>query len=157
MNMTGLRSYRCSRGLGMAFARALAERHCNLVLVVGPRNLSTHWRTNCVGPRRSPWSLFQADLSFPGQSSPDGTTIRWQDSDDLLVNNAGFGLRGEFCGLSIRRQLEMLRQHQAIVRAHYSLLPRMLERQQKGTQPSLDCRLSGPFPLRASIPQLKPF
>jgi uncharacterized protein len=123
-----------SRGLGMAFARALAERHCNLVLVARSAE-PLHALANELR-RSTPVSVvaIQADLSFPGavqilmeQLSGGKIPI------DLLVNNAGFGLRGEFCGLSIRRQLEMLRlNNQAIVELTYSLLPRMLERQQKG-------------------------
>src|SRR5882724_2256862 len=123
-----------SRGLGMAFARALAQRHCNLVLVArSPEPL--HAFANELR-RAHPVSVvaIQVDLSTAGagqilaeQLSSGGIPI------ELLVNNAGFGLRGEFCGLSIRRQLEMLRlNNQAIVELTYSLLPRMLERQQKG-------------------------
>jgi short-subunit dehydrogenase len=76
----------------------------------------------------------QVDLSTPGagqitaeQLSKSGIPI------DLLVNNAGFGVRGEFRDLSLARQLEMLRlNNQAIVELTYSLLPAMLERRQKG-------------------------
>jgi uncharacterized protein len=123
-----------SRGLGMAFARALAERHCNLVLVARSAE-PLHALANELR-RFSSVSVIalQADLSFPGagqvlaeQVSKDEIPI------DLLVNNAGFGLRGEFRGLSIRQQLEMLRlNNQAIVELTYSLLPRMLDRRQKG-------------------------
>jgi short-subunit dehydrogenase len=123
-----------SRGLGMAFARALAERHCNLVLVARSAE-PLHALANELRQSTSVSLVaIQADLSFPGaghvlaaQLSKDEIPI------DLLVNNAGFGLRGEFRGLSIRRQLEMLRlNNEAIVELTYSLLPRMLERQQKG-------------------------
>jgi short-subunit dehydrogenase len=123
-----------SRGLGMAFARALAERHCNLVLVARSAE-PLHALANELRQSTSVSVLaIQADLSFPGaghvlaaQLSKDEIPI------DLLVNNAGFGLRGEFRGLSIRRQLEMLRlNNQAIVELTYSLLPGMLERRQKG-------------------------
>ncbi len=123
-----------SRGLGMAFARALAERHCNLVLVARSAE-PLHALANELRQSTSVSVVaIQADLSFPGagqvlaaQLSKDEIPI------DLLVNNAGFGLRGEFRGLSIRRQLEMLRlNNEAIVELTYSLLPRMLERQQKG-------------------------
>jgi len=123
-----------SRGLGMAFARALAERHCNLVLVARSAE-PLHVLANELRQSTSVSVLaIQADLSFPGaghvlaaQLSKDEIPI------DLLVNNAGFGLRGEFRGLSIRRQLEMLRlNNQAIVELTYSLLPGMLERRQKG-------------------------
>jgi short-subunit dehydrogenase len=123
-----------SRGLGMAFARELAERHLNLVLVArsaGPLQLfASELR------RAHPISVIaiEVDLSLPGASgvlaeqlSKCGVAI------ELLVNNAGFGLRGEFRGLSLARQLEMLRlNNQAIVELTYSLLPGMLERKQKG-------------------------
>jgi len=123
-----------SRGLGMAFARALAERRCNLVLVArSPEPLHTFAselrRSNPVAV-----VAIQVDLSSPGacqvlaeQLSGSGIPI------DLLVNNAGFGLRGEFRANSLSRQLEMLRlNNQAIVELIYSLLPGMLERGQKG-------------------------
>src|SRR5229473_1918364 len=123
-----------SRGLGMAFARALVERHCNLVLVArSPEPL--HAFADELR-RSNPVSVvtIHVDLSSTGagqslaeQLSSGGIPI------DLLVNNAGFGLRGEFRDLSLPRQLEMLRlNNQAIVELTYSLLPGMLERRQKG-------------------------
>ena len=123
-----------SRGLGMAFARALAERHCNLVLVArSPEPL----RAFANELRRAhPVSVvsIQVDLSIAGagqilaeQLSRGGIPI------ELLVNNAGFGLRGEFRVNSLSGQLEMLRlNNQAIVELIYSVLPGMLERAQKG-------------------------
>jgi short-subunit dehydrogenase len=52
---------------------------------------------------------------------------------DLPVNNAGFGLRGEFRDLSLPRQLDMFRlNNQAVVELTYSLLPGILKRRQKG-------------------------
>jgi short-subunit dehydrogenase len=123
-----------SRGLGMAFARALANRYCNLVLVARSAE-PLHALANEL--RRSTPVLvvaIEADLSIPGAGQI--LTEQLSKSDipiDLLVNNAGFGLRGEFRSLSILRQLEMLRlNNQAIVELTYSLLPRMLERRQKG-------------------------
>ena len=123
-----------SRGLGMAFARALANRYCNLVLVARSAEplhaLATELR------RSTPVLVvaIEADLSIPGAGQI--LTEQLSKSDipiDLLVNNAGFGLRGEFRSLSILRQLEMLRlNNQAIVELTYSLLPGMLERRQKG-------------------------
>jgi uncharacterized protein len=123
-----------SRGLGMAFARALAQRHCNLVLVArSPEPL--HAFANELR-RAHPVSVvaIQVDLSTAGagqilaeQLSSGGIPI------ELLVNNAGFGLRGEFRANSLPRQLEMLRlNNQAIVELTYSLLPGMLERPRKG-------------------------
>ena len=118
----------------MGFARALAERHCNLVLVARSaeplRALANELR------RSTSVSVvaIQVDLSFPGAVQILTEQLSGGEIPvDLLINNAGFGLRGEFRGLSIRRQLEMLRlNNQAIVELTYSLLPRMLERRQKG-------------------------
>jgi short-subunit dehydrogenase len=123
-----------SRGLGMAFARALAERHCNLVLVARSAEPLDAFANELR--RSTPVSVvaIQADLSIPGAGQILTEQLSNGDiSIDLLVNNAGFGLRGEFRELSILRQLEMLRlNNQAIVELTYNLLPRMLERQQKG-------------------------
>jgi short-subunit dehydrogenase len=123
-----------SRGLGMAFARALAERHYNLVLVARSAEPLDAFANELR--RSTPVSVIaiQADLSFPGAGQVLTEQLSKADIPiELLVNNAGFGLRGEFRGLSIRQQLEMLRlNNQAIVELTYSLLPRMLERRQKG-------------------------
>jgi short-subunit dehydrogenase len=123
-----------SRGLGMAFARALAGRHCNLVLAARSSERLHAFAHELRQANPISVVAIQVDLSTPGagqilaeQLSSGGIPI------DLLVNNAGFGLRGEFRDLSLPRQLEMLRlNNQAIVELTYSLLPGMLERRQKG-------------------------
>jgi uncharacterized protein len=123
-----------SRGLGMAFARALAQRHCNLVLVArSPEPL--HALASELR-RSAPISVIaiQLDLSASGAAQILAEQLSRGDIPiELLVNNAGFGLRGEFRSNSLTRQLEMLRlNNQAIVELTYSLLPGMLERGQKG-------------------------
>src|SRR6266849_1699758 len=123
-----------SRGLGMAFARALAGRHYNLVLVArSPEPL--HGFASELR-RSTPASVIdiQVDLSTPGAGQILAEQLSRGDIPiNLLVNNAGFGLRGEFRDLSLARQLEMLRlNNEAIVELTYSLLPGMLERRQKG-------------------------
>jgi len=123
-----------SRGLGMAFARALAERRCNLVLVARSSE-PLHAFANELR-RSSPVAVIAIELDL--SSSGAGQILAEQLSRgdipiDLLVNNAGFGLRGEFRDLSLPRQLEMLRlNNEAIIELTYRLLPGMLERRQKG-------------------------
>ncbi len=123
-----------SRGLGMAFARALAERHCNLVLVARSSEPLQAFANELR--RANPISVvaIQVDLSIPGAGQILAEQLLSGDIPiDLLVNNAGFGLRGEFRDLSLPRQLEMLRlNNEAIVELTYGLLPGMLERRQKG-------------------------
>jgi uncharacterized protein len=123
-----------SRGLGMAFAHALAQRHCNLVLVArSPEPL--HALASELR-RSAPISVIaiQLDLSTSGAAQILAEQLlRGGIPIELLVNNAGFGLRGEFRANSLTRQLEMLRlNNQAIVELTYSLLPGMMERGQKG-------------------------
>ena len=123
-----------SRGLGMAFARELAARHQNLVLVarsLEPLNaLASELRhSNSVSV-----VTLQMNLASPGA----GQRLAQALSDgnlpiNLLVNNAGFGLRGEFRTLELRRQLEMLHlNNEAVVELTYGLLPSMLEQRYRG-------------------------
>jgi len=123
-----------SRGLGMAFARELAARHHNLVLVARSAEPLQAFASELRGSHPVSVLALPTDLASSGagqnlaeQLSHSGIQI------DLLVNNAGFGLRGEFRDLSLPRQLEMLRlNNEAIVELTYNLLPGMLERQKKG-------------------------
>jgi len=123
-----------SRGLGMAFARELAERHLNLVLVARSAGPLQAFAAELRAAHPISVIAIELDLSTPRASqllaeqlSRNGIPI------ELLVNNAGFGLRGEFRDLPLARQLEMLRlNNEAIVELTYSLLPGMLERKQKG-------------------------
>jgi short-subunit dehydrogenase len=123
-----------SRGLGMEFARALADRHYNLVLVA--RSAEPLHAFAAELRRSAPVSVvaIQIDLSNAGAAQILAEQLlRGGIPVELLVNNAGFGLRGEFRELSLPRQMEMLRlNNQAIVELTYSLLPGMLERRQKG-------------------------
>ena len=123
-----------SRGLGMEFARALADRQYNLVLVARSAEPLRAFAAELRQSAGVSVVAIHVDLATPGagqilaeQLSSGGIPV------ELLVNNAGFGLRGEFRELSLPRQMEMLRlNNQAIVELTYSLLPGMLERRQKG-------------------------
>jgi hypothetical protein len=123
-----------SRGLGMAFARELAERRYNLVLVARSAEPLHSFAAELRKSARISVVAIQLDLSTPGAGQILSDQLSNGDIPiDLLVNNAGFGLRGEFRDLSLARQMEMLRlNNQAIVELTYSLLPGMLERPQKG-------------------------
>ena len=123
-----------SRGLGMAFARELAERHHNLVLVA--RSIEPLQALASELRQSNPITVLvcESDLCRPcaGQRLAAQLAAR-EVPIDLLVNNAGFGMRGQFRDLSLPRQLEMLRlNNEAIVELTYSLLPGMLERPRKG-------------------------
>jgi uncharacterized protein len=123
-----------SRGLGMAFARELAERHHNLVLIARAIEPLQALASELRHSNPITVLVIESDLCRPGAGQRLAAQLACRDvSIDLLVNNAGFGMRGEFRELSLTRQLEMLRlNNEAIVELTYSLLPAMLQRSQKG-------------------------
>src|SRR3977135_3147516 len=123
-----------SRGLGRCFARSLAERKQNLVLVAR----STEKLETLTEELRSAHGVsvesIPFDLSAPGagQQLADELTRRELEID-LLVNNAGFGDQGRFQELSLERQLQSINlQNATAVELTHRLLPAMIERNQGG-------------------------
>jgi short-subunit dehydrogenase len=123
-----------SRGLGRCFARTLAARKQDLVLVArSGEKLETlarelqaaHGiRVECI-----PFDLAQTSA---GKLLADELTRR-ELPIDLLVNNAGFGDQGRFLQLSLERQLQGINlQNATVVELTYRLLPAMIERKQGG-------------------------
>jgi uncharacterized protein len=123
-----------SRGLGKAFAEALAARKQNLVLVAR----SKEKLEALARELRSSQGILAEALEFDLASPTAGQRLAQRLWDrglriNLLVNNAGFGERGTFCELSLDRQLEMIRlNNEVIVELTFRLLPSMLERRQGG-------------------------
>jgi short-subunit dehydrogenase len=123
-----------SRGLGKYFARALATRQLNVVLVARDKDRLAALAAELEkehGVRVEPLTL---DLASPGA----GGRLAQQLKDrglkiDLLVNNAGFGDSGEFHRLPLARQLEMINlQNATVVELTHSLLPAMIEQRRGG-------------------------
>jgi short-subunit dehydrogenase len=123
-----------SQGLGKFFARALAARKQNLILVARSKEkLET-----LAGELKTSHSVLAeplaCDLAAPQAGLELARALRGRElSVELLINNAGFGLRGEFLKLALERQLEMLRLHDAAaVELTYELLPAMIARGRGG-------------------------
>jgi short-subunit dehydrogenase len=121
-----------SSGIGECFARALAAHKRNLVLVARSKE-----KLQALGEElRSKHGIeavaLDFDLSVPGASAALYETLRAEKlAVDLLVNNAGFGARGEFWKLPLDRLSEMLRLNVvAVVELTHLLLPAMIERRQ---------------------------
>ena len=123
-----------SRGLGMAFARELAECHQNLILVGRSMESLSAFASELRKAKPIAVVALPMDLATPGAGQKLAQAL--SDSHlqiNLLVNNAGFGLRGEFRNLDVSRQIEMLRlNNEAIAELTYSLLPSLLEQRHKG-------------------------
>jgi hypothetical protein len=123
-----------SQGLGKVFARALAARKQNVILVARSRD---KLETLARELKRSESVLTEA-LEFDLASPSAGRRIAQQLRDrelrvNLLVNNAGFGARGEFRNLPLQRQMEMLQlNNAAVVELTYSVLPSLLDHSQAG-------------------------
>jgi short-subunit dehydrogenase len=146
-----------SRGLGMAFARELAQRNYNLVLVARSLEPLEALASELRAANQVSVVTIRADLSSSGGSRALAEAIADNGIPiDLLINNAGFGLRGEFRTLSLSRQLEMIQlNNQAIVELTYSLLPAMFSVHKKASLTSLRRQAFSPFPSRRRIPQPK--
>ncbi len=117
-----------SKGLGKYFARTLAARKQNLILVARSKakldDLAAALRDS-HGVLVEP---LQFDLASPGAGLQLARQLREHDlQTELLVNNAGFGERGKFFELSLERQLQMIQlQNTAVVELTYELLPAMI-------------------------------
>jgi len=118
-----------SMGLGKVFARTLAERKQNLVLVARSGDKLVALADELKAAHGILAEPLPADLSVPGAGQQVARQLRERElSIELLVNNAGFGVQGEFLKLELERQLEMIRLHNsAVVELTYLLLPSMIE------------------------------
>jgi len=98
-----------SSGIGEAFARALAARGNNLLLVA--RSEDKLMRLCSELGRISSIHCQQIALDLSRQESParlfDETKARGLEID-LLINNAGFGSMGEFATLDLAHELNMI-------------------------------------------------
>ena len=93
-----------SAGLGVEFARQLAQRGTRLVLAARRKD-----RLEALAAELGNARAVEADLSAPGAAKKlianldsAGETV------DMLINNAGFGLGGRFASLDANRQREMI-------------------------------------------------
>ena len=117
-----------SAGIGEEFARQLAGRGYDLILVARRRDRleqlaeqlpTTAHVVDC--------DLASDAASLPGKVEELGVDV------DLLVNNAGFGLRGRFLELDPEREAEMVRVNcEAVVTLTHAFVPKMVERARGG-------------------------
>jgi short-subunit dehydrogenase len=98
-----------SSGIGEAFARRLARLHMRLALSARREERLRDLAAELRRAHGTETVVIPADLGKPGAAG-----VLWLEATDgrevhLLVNNAGFGLKGRFDGLSLERQAEMVR------------------------------------------------
>ena len=117
-----------SSGIGEEFARQLAARGYEVVLVAR-REARLHGLAESLPTTAHP---IACDLA---SEAPElyGKVEKLGVQVDLLVNNAGFGLRGRFSELPLERQAEIVRVNcEAVVTLTGAFLPGLLERNRGG-------------------------
>jgi len=119
-----------SSGIGACFARALASRGRNLVLVARSEDKLAALASEITARHARRVEVIAQDLSQEGAAGPLVAALQERGiTVDLLVNNAGFGAQGEFWKLPLDRQVEMLRLNiVALTELTHLLLPAMVER-----------------------------
>jgi short-subunit dehydrogenase len=118
-----------SAGLGLEFARQLAGKGHRLVLVARRRE-----RLEALAAELGDARAVQLDLSRPGATGElMADIIRHGETVDLLVNNAGFGLSGQFAELDGGRQREMIDLNcRTLAELAHAVLPDMIARRSGG-------------------------
>ena len=119
-----------SRGIGAEYARLLASRGHDLLLVSRDETRLTHLSRELETNHRIQAHVFIADLAQPDAAHQLFVESRqYRQTPDMLINNAGFGLYGEFVSHSLPRIQEMLHLHVlTVVESIRLFLPGMIER-----------------------------
>ncbi|MBI1941205.1 MAG: SDR family oxidoreductase [Acidobacteria bacterium] len=118
-----------SSAIGECFARALAARGRNLALVARSREKLESLAAELGSRHRIEAEAIAFDLSETGAAAALVEILRQRRLKiGLLVNNAGFGVRGRFWDLPFERQSQMLRLNVlALAELTHLLLPAMVE------------------------------
>ena len=116
------------------FAHALAARGQNVILVARSKDKLENLANELQQSHAVVAKVMAFDLARPSAGQQLAQQLRDRKLDvNLLVNNAGFGVRGEFRTLTLQRQMEMVRlNNDAVVELTHSLLPSLMEHPQAG-------------------------
>lgn len=119
-----------SRGIGAEYARALAAQGYDLLLIARDAARMDQLAAELSGRYRIAVEREVLDLAEPEAAHRlFAAACTRRQAVDLLVNNAGFGLFGEFVDLPMPRIQAMLRLHvNAVVESIRLFLPDMVER-----------------------------
>lgn len=121
-----------SGGIGECFARQLAKRRNNLVLVARSGEKLKALAEELSAAYAIKAESFALDLSEPGAAQKLVGILKDHEIE-LLVNNAGFGAQGEFWKLSLEKQEQILRLNiHALLELTHLLLPPMVEKRKGG-------------------------
>ncbi len=118
-----------SSGIGATFARALAARRFDLVLVARRRERLEQLAAELAAARNVNAEVLAADLADDAQRAAVEDRAASDPDLELLVNNAGFGTRGRFWEADLAGQDLMHRVHVlATMRLTHAALRNMVPR-----------------------------
>lgn len=142
-----------SSGIGEQFARQLAERGYELVLVARRKERLQELAEELPTAAHA----IACDLGSEAAKLP-GKVEKLDVGIDLLVNNAGFGLRGRFADLDPERQSEMVRVNcEAVVILTRAFVPGMIARGNGGVITVASTAGAQPLPYEATYGASKAF
>lgn len=123
-----------SRGIGAHYARALAARDYDLLLVSRDKARMEQLQSELQSRHAVSLDCQVIDLAQPDAAHRLYAAARQRrPALDLLVNNAGFGLPGDFVDLPMARIQDMLRLHvNTVVESARLFLPGMIEHRRGG-------------------------
>lgn len=120
-------------GIGRAFAERFAARGYDLILTGRRREVITSVAREIKKASGVSVTVIIAELTEEKGVQSVERVIEETENLEVLVNNAGFGMDGEFIDLPVSGHLDMLTVHVAVpIRLMHAALPRMIENK-KGT------------------------
>jgi short-subunit dehydrogenase len=142
-----------SSGIGEQFARQLSERGYDLILVARRKDRLE----KLAGELSTTTHVIAKDLGSDAADLKKDVEKLGVDVD-LLVNNAGFGLRGRFLDHDPGRNAEMVRVNcEAVVILTHAFLPAMVERGRGGVITVASTAGFQPLPYEATYGASKAF
>ncbi len=123
-----------SSGIGECFARALAAQGKSVLLVARSGEKLQALATELKATHKVLAEPLPMDLSEPCAGEKLAQLVVQRGFQiDLLINNAGFGARGNFWALPFDKQSAMMRlQIEAMMELTFRLLPGMIDRRKGG-------------------------
>ncbi|RVW04252.1 SDR family NAD(P)-dependent oxidoreductase [Rhodococcus xishaensis] len=117
-----------SAGLGSDFARRFAERGANLVLVARRADRLEELATEIRDKHSVSVTVLPMDLSAPGVAQKLKSELTARDIRiDSLVNNAGFGMHGDFASADLDRMTSAIQLNvTTLVELSHVFLPDLL-------------------------------
>jgi uncharacterized protein len=119
-----------SGGIGLEIAKVLARKGFDLVLVSRKRDTLEAAAGQLEGKYGARIQVFAADLRRPDAPQTIYDFLHNENIPiEVLVNNAGFGLGGEFADTKLQRELEMIQVNiSALTHLTKLFLPAMIKR-----------------------------